>query len=96
MHYSNAFEARYLTTMGPLSSMDMEDMRGPTSIMEPDYLVVGDGMRSIILLRIDEDSGKITAAHRDMAALSVRGIEVLSNDYGQLLVADVSTCSCRD
>lgn len=61
----------------------------PSRQKTEETLIVGDGMRSILILDVDEESGKIWGDDRDMATHQV---STLSNIYDQgpgVVVADV-------
>lgn len=74
--FSNAFEPRYLATLGESWSRDR--------------LVVGDGMRSIIVLEISEGSGESFNSSRDMSAHSVRALGTMSDTEHDVVISDVS------
>lgn len=52
-------------------------------------LVIGDGMRSILTLDVDEESGKIYGDDRDMATHQVSTLSTISDQGSGVVVADV-------
>lgn len=55
-----------------------------------DRLVVGDGMRSISVLEVSEETGAILSGERDMATHSVMALERIKDGGEGVVVADVS------
>lgn len=72
---SFAFEAHFLAVS-----------RGP----EGDRLVVGDAMRSILVLDVDKKDGSITRNQRDMSSHAVRALAAVRDDGPGAIVTDVS------
>lgn len=64
-------------------------MLPPTKFKDEECLVVGDGMRSIIVLDIDEESGIIHDDDRNMATHQVRTMTGISDQGPAMVVADV-------
>jgi DNA damage-binding protein 1 len=61
-----------------------------TKVHSEERLVVGDGMRSVFALEVDEASGAIIADQRDMATHQVTALHGIQ-DVGQgVIIADVS------
>ena len=69
-----------------------------------DRLVLGDGMRSVSVLDVDEASGKIFGDQRDMATHSVTALEGIRDGGEGVVIADVylllfswdrADCWCR-
>jgi hypothetical protein len=61
-----------------------------------DRLVVGDGLRSIFVLEVDEESGQVVGEQRDMATYSVCAMEGVKDGGEGVIISDVSgflTCS---
>ncbi|OCF33570.1 hypothetical protein I316_04642 [Kwoniella heveanensis BCC8398] len=74
--FSSAFLASHLTV-------------SPKSALHPDdRLIVGDGMRSIIALSIDEGDGKIYDDQRDMATHSVIAMDRINDEGDGIIIAD--------
>jgi len=62
----------------------------PKSKLHPeDRLVVGDGMRSISVLEVNEESGAIFSYDKDMATHSVMGLERIRDRGESVVIADV-------
>lgn len=76
--FSSAFIAQHLS-VAPRTSEHPEDR-----------LVVGDGMRSIFVLDVDEGSGEIFGDQRDMATHCVLGMEGVRDGGAGVVVSDVS------
>ncbi|WVQ95773.1 hypothetical protein IAU59_002872 [Kwoniella sp. CBS 9459] len=74
--FSSAFLASHLS-VSPKSTLHPEDR-----------LVIGDGMRSIIALNIDEGDGKIYDDQRDMATHSVVAMERVTDGGDGVVIAD--------
>ena len=53
-------------------------------------LIVGDGMRSIFALEVDDESGTIYADQRDLATYQVMGLEGIHDNGQSVILADVS------
>ncbi|GMK54981.1 hypothetical protein CspeluHIS016_0200370 [Cutaneotrichosporon spelunceum] len=71
--FTFAFEAHYLSVL----------RQGNT-----DLLVLGDAMRSIIVLDIDAESGEIRADHRDMAPHAVRALGTVKDGSTDVILTD--------
>ncbi|KAL1411075.1 hypothetical protein Q8F55_002024 [Vanrija albida] len=71
-----AFEAHYLH-VSPANKVHDEDR-----------LVVGDAMRSILILDIDDESGVIRSDQRDMASHSVRALDGIEDGGPGVIIAD--------
>ena len=54
-----------------------------------DRLVVGDGMRSVFVLEVDDESGMIFGDQRDMATHSVTALECIRDGGDGVVIADV-------
>lgn len=65
-----------------------------TKIHNEERLVVGDGMRSVFVLDVDEASGKIFGDQRDMATHSVTALEGIRDGGDGVVIADVSSLPC--
>ncbi|WVF68077.1 hypothetical protein IAT40_002840 [Kwoniella sp. CBS 6097] len=74
--FSSAFLASHLS-VSPKSAVHREDR-----------LIVGDGMRSVIVLSIDEGDGKIYDDQRDMATHSVVAMEKIADGGDGVVIAD--------
>lgn len=55
-----------------------------------DRLVVGDGMRSVFILDVDDGSGQIFGDQRDMATHSVMAMEGVKDGGEGVVISDVS------
>jgi DNA damage-binding protein 1 len=77
-HFSSTFIAQHLS-VAPRTSVHPEDR-----------LVVGDGMRSVFVLDVDEGSGEIFGDQRDMATHCVLGMEGVKDGGSGVVVSDVS------
>lgn len=55
-----------------------------------DLLVLGDAMRSIIVLEIDDESGEIRADHRDMAPHAVRALGTVKDTSVDVILTDAN------
>lgn len=53
-----------------------------------ELLVLGDAMRSIIVLEIDDESGEIRADHRDMAPHAVRALGTVKDGRTDVILTD--------
>lgn len=77
---NNAFEARFLAV-------------APREEDDPSSLVIGDGMRSIIVVDINPSDGSVKNTSRDMAAHSVRSMGVISHSARtvqvEIIISDV-------
>lgn len=62
----------------------------PSKHKAEEALIVGDGMRSILVLDVDEASGKIYGDDRDMATHQVSTLSGISDQGSGVVVADVS------
>ena len=65
-------------------------MAARSKLYDKDRLVVGDGMRSLFVLDIDEDSGEVFGDQRDMATHSVTALEGIRDGGEGIVIADVS------
>ncbi|WWD20338.1 hypothetical protein CI109_104814 [Kwoniella shandongensis] len=74
--FSSAFIASHLTVT-PKSKLASEDR-----------LVLGDGMRSIIILEVDEGNGKVYDDQRDLATHSVVAMERVTDGGEGVVIAD--------
>ena len=61
-----------------------------SKLYNQDRLVVGDGMRSIFILEVDEESGMVFGEQRDMATHSVTALEGVRDGGEGVVIADVS------
>ncbi|BEJ16509.1 hypothetical protein CspHIS471_0511140 [Cutaneotrichosporon sp. HIS471] len=55
---------------------------------DTELLVLGDAMRSIIVLEIDDESGEIRADHRDMAPHAVRALGTVKDGSMDVILTD--------
>lgn len=78
-NFSSIFIAQHLY-VAPRSKLHNEDR-----------LVVGDGMRSVFTLDVDEESGKIFGDQRDMATHSVTALEGIRDGGEGVVIADVGS-----
>jgi DNA damage-binding protein 1 len=76
--FSSTFVAQCLYTAPPWKHQAQEK------------LVVGDGMRSIIVLEIDDESGAIFSDQRDMATHQVSTMSSVKDRGQGTVIADVS------
>ncbi|KAK8849708.1 hypothetical protein IAR55_005043 [Kwoniella newhampshirensis] len=74
--FSSAFIASYLAVT-PKSKLHSEDR-----------LILGDGMRSVIILEVDEGNGKIYDDQRDLATHSVLAMERVNDGGEGVIIAD--------
>ncbi len=75
--FSSAFITQYL------------HVASRSKLHNEDRLVVGDGMRSVFVLDVDEASGKIFGDQRDMATHSVTALEGIRDGGDGVVIADV-------
>ena len=70
----------------------------PSKLKTEETLIVGDGLRSILILDIDEESGKIWSDDRDMATHQVSTLSTIKDQGPGVVVADVRprTQNCCD
>lgn len=64
----------------------------PSKLKTEETLIVGDGLRSILILDIDEESGKIWSDDRDMATHQVSTLSTIKDQGPGVVVADVRHC----
>jgi DNA damage-binding protein 1 len=78
-HFSSLFIAQHLH-VAPSTKLHGEER-----------LVVGDGMRSVFVLDVDEENGVIHGDQRDMGTHQILGMEGIRDGGEGVIVADVST-----
>lgn len=76
-HFASTFIAQHLY-IAPVSKLHAEER-----------LVVGDGMRSIFVLEVDDGSGMIYADQRDLATHQVMALEGVQDGGQGVIIADV-------
>lgn len=64
----------------------------PSHIRPEGALIVGDGMRSVIVLNVDEGDGMIYDDERNMATHGVAALGLLKDKGDAVVVSDVSPC----
>jgi len=77
-HFASAFIAQHLY------------VSPPTKLHAEDRLVVGDGMRSIFVLEVDEGSGVVYADQRDLATHQVMALHGVRDGGQSVLISDAS------
>jgi len=53
-------------------------------------LIIGDGMRSVIVLDVDEGSGEVLGNEKDMATHGVKALEGVKDGGEGVVISDVS------
>jgi DNA damage-binding protein 1 len=67
----------------------------PSKYQAEEKLIVGDGMRSVLMLEVDDESGMIYGDDRDMATHQVVALAGIKDRGQGVVVADVSCCRYR-
>ena len=90
-----SFENDTLTELSSFSSTFIAQSlftAPPSKYQAEEKLIVGDGMRSVLMLEVDDESGMIYGDDRDMATHQVVALAGIKDRGQGVVVADVSYC----